>query len=63
MNFHEDFPCTYNSNFHVDSLHQQPKSPGIPPQHLQYFARWDDNSHNWVMCKLVKVLANKGNLL
>ena len=30
LNFHMDARFTYNPNFHVDSLHQQPKSLGIP---------------------------------
>ena len=30
LNFRVDSRFTYNPNFHVDSLHQQPKSLGIP---------------------------------
>ena len=30
LNFHGDSRFTYNPNFYVDSLHQQPQSPGIP---------------------------------
>ena len=45
LNFHVDSRSTYNPNFCVDSLHQQPQSPGIPHRIREILPAGDSCKH------------------